>query len=672
MPATTAALTGTRQALARGAMWLNPVLGNPGSVQETAALLDALGPSLMPRTSVYAGVVGGVNVLAARAVSGLVEAGLRRLGAGLPPLSRQLATRAGVAAISAAASSLARRDDEILWRAGLRSGGWLLRGAAVGGAIFDVGAAVQRRFPVQRAIRPVLVTTLSVGGLAHWASERLVEREEVIDHWAIEQRLTLMGTTGTAAAVVVLGSGLGRLYLVTRDALVDRLGPGRASGVLGRCANVGLWALGAAGLYGAEVVRSGRANEAVEPAYARPPASPLVSGSPDSLLPYQDLGAQGRRYVTDVVTPELIQQVLEEPAAAHPIRTYVGYDSDPVYPGGRVELALAELERSGAFDRSYLLLVNPTGTGWIDNTLIESAELLARGDIATCCVQYGGSPSFLSVQKVALGRSQFRLLLWGIKQRLAERPPERRPKVLLFGESLGAWASSDVVMYQGIEGFDHYGIDRALWVGLPGFARWSRNGMARGGSALVPPGTVGVCDRPEQLAARGDDERDRLRVVILSHDNDPIAALNFDLVIRRPDWLGASRGRGVPPEMRWTPIVTFTQTLLDAANAMVTVPGEFRSFGHDYRADMAEVVRMAYRMPAVTDDQMQRLESQLRTLERDRFERTTAVAEQAAPAPPAHREAAPLLAGVPLRPKRDHGKRWWIRLLRRRAPAGAG
>jgi hypothetical protein len=39
--------------------------------------------------------------------------------------------------------------------------------------------------------------------------------------------------------------------------------------------------------------------------------------------------------------------------------------------------------------------------------------------------------------------------------------------VLVFGESLGAWTSSDVVMFQGIEGFDHYGIDRALWVGLP-------------------------------------------------------------------------------------------------------------------------------------------------------------------------------------------------------------
>ena len=143
--------------------------------------------------------------------------------------------------------------------------------------------------------------------------------------------------------------------------------------------------------------------------------------------------------------------------------------------------------------------MSPTGTGWVDHTLIETAEFLTRGDIATCCVQYGRYPSFLSVQKVGLGQGQFRLLLWGVKQRLAERPPDRRPRVLVFGESLGAWTSSDVVMFQGIAGFDHYGIDRALWVGLPWLAKWSRMGMTRGASTLVPEGTVGVFDRHEQL-----------------------------------------------------------------------------------------------------------------------------------------------------------------------------
>jgi uncharacterized membrane protein len=404
----------------------------------------------------------------------------------------------------------------------------------------------------------------------------------------------------------------------------------------------------------------GRANEKVEPAYATPPTSPLVSGSAASLLPFGDLGQQGRRYVTDVVTPELIEQVMGEPARAHPIRTYVGFNSEPLYQTGRAELALAELDRTGAFDRSVLLLVSPTGTGWVDHTLIETAEFLTRGDIATCCIQYGRYPSFLSVQKVALGQGQFRLLLWGVKQRLAERPPERRPRVLVFGESLGAWTSSDVVMFQGIEGFDHYGIDRALWVGLPWLAKWSRMGMTRGSSTLVPDGTVGVFDRYEQLAALSDEQRARLRATILSHDNDPIAVLGPELLIRRPWWLAdGQRGRGVPEGMHWRPLITFIQTAMDAANAMVSVPGKFGSFGHDYRADMVRFVRDAYGLPAATEEQLGRIEETLRSLELERAERIKARDPQVAPPAPAQRTGdGALEGGVPLRTRRTRGARW--------------
>jgi uncharacterized membrane protein len=296
----------------------------------------------------------------------------------------------------------------------------------------------------------------------------------------------------------------------------------------------------------------------------------------------------------------------------------------------------------------------------VDHTLIETAEFLCRGDIATCCVQYGRYPSFLSVQKVALGRSQFRLLLWGVSQRLAGRPPERRPRVLVFGESLGAWTSSDVVMFQGIDGFDHYGIDRALWVGLPWLAKWSRSGMARGASSLVPEGTVGVFDRHEQLAELSDEQRGRLRAVILSHDNDPIAVMGPDLLAQRPWWLADSqRGRGVPEQMRWRPLVTFVQTAMDAANAMVSVPGQFGSFGHDYRADMVRFVHDAYALPTASDAQLARIEAVLRSLELERAERIKAQHAQAAPPAPAHRAAdQAVLAGVPLHSRRTRGARW--------------
>jgi len=640
--------------------WLNPVIASPAAPLETFAALDALGPSLMPRTSRLQGVSMGLSALAARATAGAAERLARAAVPAEAPLARQLVTRALIGAGGTALAALPERDGERLWTASVRSAGRLLRAGAAGGAVHDLGRAVQERFPAQRAIRPLAVSTALAGGLLGWGARRMRTSEAAVERWPLPQTTTLPATLATSYAVTAVGTGLTRGYVWSRGAMESYFGPGPGKRLLARAVNAGVWAAGATALYNVGVAYIGRANEKVEPAYSTPPATPLVSGSDDSLLPFADLGQQGRRYVTDVVTPELIEQVMREPAVAHPIRTYVGFNSEPIYQTGRAELALAELDRTGAFDRSYLLLVSPTGTGWVDHTLIETAEFLTRGDIATCCIQYGRYPSFLSVQKVALGRGQFRLLLWGVTQRLAERPPERRPKVLVFGESLGAWTSSDVVMFQGVQGFDHYGIDRALWVGLPWLAKWSRSGMARGSSTMVPEGTVGVFDRYEQLAELDDERRARLRAVILSHDNDPIAVLGPELLIQPPWWLAdGRRGRGVPETMRWRPLVTFIQTAMDAANAMVSVPGKFGSFGHDYRADMVRFVHGAYGLPAATEEQLDRIDQTLRSLELERAQRIKAKHADAAPTPPAHRaDEDHFRAGVPLRTRRTRGARW--------------
>jgi hypothetical protein len=602
----------------------------------------------------------GLGILGARATSGVADRLTRMLAPADAPLPARLAAWAVVGGAGAALAAVPERHCRKLWVASLQSTGLLLRDGAAGGVVHEVGRWLQRRYPDQRGVRPLTGGAVHTAGLLYRVSRRLPSRGRTGDQRPRPEPADVAETLATSYVVTTAGMGLARGFDWSRGALESYLGPGPSKRALARLVNAGLWAGAAAAAYSAGVAYVGRANQRLEPGYSTPPTSPLVSGSPKSLLPFADLGQQGRRYVTDVVTPELIEQIMNEPARAYPIRAYVGFNSEPLYQTGRAELALAELERTGAFDRSVLLLISPTGTGWVDHTLIEAAEFLTRGDIATCCIQYARYPSFLSVQKVALGRGQFRLLLWGVTQRLAGMPPERRPRVLVFGESLGAWTSSDVVMFQGIEGFDHYGIDRALWVGLPWLAKWSRMGMTRGSSTLVPEGTVGVFDRYEQLAALGEEQRARLRATILSHDNDPIAVLGPELLIRRPWWLAdGQRGRGVPEGMHWRPLITFIQTAMDAANAMVSVPGKFGSFGHDYRADMVRFVQDAYGLPAATEEQLGRIEETLRSLELERAERIKARDPQAAPPAPAQRTGdGALEGGVPLRTRRTRGARW--------------
>ncbi len=606
--------------------WLRPDLSSPSAPLATVAWLDSFEPSLMPRTSLLQGVVGGLSILSARAIADRTERILQPVLGQRKDVRRRLLVRAAVAGVGAGLGALPERNGERLWWSGLRGGGEMLRSVAVGGAIHDVGHAAWSSQPRhdrrQGQVRAAVATASVVAGLGLWADRRLAQRTAAVQPWPIEQRNDLLHSTVITGAVVLGGRLTGQAVALSRQELRRWLGAGAAKAVLADGMNLAAWSGLAGASYHAGIARLRVGNGTLEPGYDLVPRHPRVSGSAGSRSVFSELGRQGRRFVADVLEPSRITQVMGEPALAAPVRVYVGLDSEPLYPTGRAELALEELERTGAYDRGHLLLVSPTGTGWVDQTLVESAELLTRGDVATCAIQYGAFPSFLAMQKVALGRSQFRVLLLGVRERLRGMSPERRPRVLVFGESMGAWTASDVIMHQGIGGFDHYGIDRALWVGMPWLAKWSRSGMIRGSSDLVPPGTVGVFDRFDQLSALSAADRRALRAVILSHDNDPLAVLGPDLALQRPRWLQERRrGRGVPEEMRWVPVVTFLQTMVDALNSMVQVPGEFTSYGHDYRGDMARFVHAAYGLPAITDGQIAAVEQELVRLDLARARR---------------------------------------------------
>jgi uncharacterized membrane protein len=599
---------------------VNPITGGPASPLKASALLDAFAPSLMPRKSLHQGMAGGLAVIAAGVVGSAIDSLARRAAPETSPLAWRLGSRAALAAIGAGVSTMSESDEEPTSRAALRSAGRLTEVAAIGGMINEVGRDLESK--VDWPLLPVVTGLGGFGFVAYRLGKELHTRQGVIQRWTEEDKPASLPTSiAIGFGVATFGRLMGGGFAQSRTSLADYMGGDGGPRIVGRALNMAMWVAGAVTLYGAVVSRLSQLNAKVEDNFSSPPSNEFVSGGPNSISPFEKLGLQGRRFVSEVVPPEVIDETLGETDAKHPIRVYIGVESEPLYATGRSEMALEEMERLGAFDRKYLLLVSPTGTGWVDHTMTETAEILARGDIATVCIQYGKAPSFLEVQGVSLGRAQFRQLLWGVRQRLVTVPEEDRPEVIVFGESLGAWSSSDVIMHQGIAGFDHYGIENALWFGLPGLARWSRTGMREGRNPLTPEGSVGAFDRFEQYQELTDEQKLTLRAIVVDHDNDPISQMSLRLAVKRPPWLDGEPRRNVPKGMRWQPVITFIQVLVDAMNAMVTVPGEYKSFGHDYRGDTLEFVAAAYDLPAHTEEQASSILETLLAREVDRAER---------------------------------------------------
>jgi uncharacterized membrane protein len=347
----------------------------------------------------------------------------------------------------------------------------------------------------------------------------------------------------------------------------------------------------------------------LDPGFATPPADPEVTAGPGSPIGVTELGREGARFVGSVTTPEGIREVTGADPVASPVRVFVGVDAADT-PEQRVGLAMEELRRTGAFDRAHLLIQAPAGTGYANSFPVDILEVLTRGDSAAVAVGYGLLPSFLSLTKVQVASHTQRLLLDAIRLELAGR--ERRPRLLLYGESLGAKVQQAAVP-GGPMDLDHYGIAAGLWVGTPGGEQSDVfHALCAGESYTV--------DRPEQLPAVMPQPRPR--VWFLEHDGDPVVRFRPALLLNRPAWLPAdgTRGRNIPESMTWKPGITYAQAFVDTMFATNVKPGLFESRGHDYRADLGAVVTAAYDLPADAAT-AERLESYLRQKEIDRAAR---------------------------------------------------
>lgn len=353
----------------------------------------------------------------------------------------------------------------------------------------------------------------------------------------------------------------------------------------------------------------------IEPAFDEPPKSPLVSGGPGSLIPWTTLSHQGRRFVSTYLRTEWIERVMGEPTAAeHPIRIFAALDgagSDDE----RVELALKELERTGAFDRSLLMVISPTGTGYVNYVAVEAAEYMTLGNMASIALQYSKRPSVLSMDRVPEGIHQYRMFMEALHERLGKRPQDKRPRVVLFGESLGAWTSEDAFEGEGTDGMQALGVDRGLWIGTPHATKWKTQVMGPPRQD-VDKSLVGAFNDFRQVEALSPEERRKLRYVMITHYNDAVAQCGLDLLVREPSWLGdpEKRPSTVPKTEVYGPLVTFVLTLIDMKNSANVIPGQFEAKGHDYRKDLARFIREVYSLTC-SDERLDFVEKALREFE---------------------------------------------------------
>jgi uncharacterized membrane protein len=395
--------------------------------------------------------------------------------------------------------------------------------------------------------------------------------------------------TAIAAATFGLCLLVARLFRRTKRLVagwLERLLPRRVSLLLGAAAAVFLfwgifsrvfveWALRTADSISQEV-------DARIPPDTERPSDPQRTGSTASLVDWRDLGLAGRRFVASGPRLGDIERFHGGPAR-DPIRVYVGLNAAETAEA-RAQLALRELQRVGAFDRAYLLLVTPTGTGWVDAAALDPVEYLLRGDVASVALQYSYLPSILALPtEGAYGVESARALFHAVYGYWTTLPRDRRPALYLYGLSLGA-LNSDL-------SFDFHEIvadpfNGALWVGPPFRAEhWQTITADREpGSPVWRPrfhrGKVVRFMTQQGGLERGDEPWGPFRIAYLQYASDPITFFTIDTLYREPEWMRAPRGFDVSPSLRWFPIVTSLQLVADMGVSNTTPPG----FGHVFAA----------------------------------------------------------------------------------------
>jgi uncharacterized membrane protein len=499
----------------------------------------SLTPSLLPRDWLFQGLIGGINASIGYAIGVGVGKAFRhfvlRGRSWWPPSKRVLYWAKGVTVVLSGAASLLMLIPAAAWQR-------------------QVSALMGLPGPETPAYLRTVLASLVVGGTCVAVSRVVIDAIKLlartfIRRWHVHQEVAL--AIGTTIVVIVL------VTLI--------------NGVLYR-----------GFLAGASRVFQPQ-NSDTRPGISQP-VQPERSGSPSSAAAWDSLGFQGRNFVATGPHADELTRLNGRPAK-EPIRVYAGLqtaDTDT----GRMDVIVRELQRTGAFDRKVLVVIPTTGTGWVNPVAARAIETMYNGDTALVAVQYSYLPSWISF----LGDRQKsmdsgRLLVDTVHDQWMKLPADKRPKLVLYGESLGSMAGQ--AAFPWLPDIARMDFSAVLWVGPPHESPlWSGLMQRRdpGTPEVLPRYDNGRTVRFSPAGDTGDVRRvaddpwEGTRVLFLQHSSDPIIWWSPDLLFSRPDWLIEPAGPDRTTSMRWYPIITFWQVGADMTNAASAPAGH----GHNY------------------------------------------------------------------------------------------
>lgn len=521
-----------------------------GIVVAAISLVISLSPSLLPRTWWWQGLVSGI----------LVEVGYA-VGALLAWILSSIWRGAGV-------QISAKRN----WIIGGRWALWLAAGVW---AIWMVVQSVNsnRRSAILMGFNPMTgLDYLRAGGVAILVVATITGLVHMlVNLWRLVKRSVgrFMPEWGASVAAWVIVSLV--VVFVTSDLLFER-GMEYAYG----------W--------------FAKTDRADEPGVSAP-VQPERSGSPASYEYWDAIGKQGRRYLAQGPHKENIEAVTGR-EAMEPIRIYAGLNGDRTLDE-ITQVAVTEMRRTKALERSTLVITTTTGTGWVEEWSTQAVEYLTGGDVATVAIQYSSVPSAISFLREFERPAEAGVALYdAVMSEVNALPEDERPAVYLAGNSLGAYGSQ-APFKNAAELLN--GVDGAVWAGTPNASPlWQKleNSRHKGSPEIAPVVNSGrnirFVTKPAELTTdiygRDLAAWQYPRVAFVQHPTDPVVWWNFSTIRERPDWLREPAPPERNPDMQWTRFVTFVQLSADLPVAGLASDGHGHTYHREYIPVWASVL----------------------------------------------------------------------------------